>query len=81
MCLRVVGFHSTCGVRMCFEKLGDAFGGFVVVDEDRTFRWNLQWARVLVRSNERKVPASLQVVVGSFYHEISFGGRLCNGYA
>ena len=38
---------------------------FMVVDEDMMSQCNLQWARTLVRSNGRKVPRTLQVVVGA----------------
>lgn len=41
----------------------------MVVDKDTAPRCNLQWARILVKSNGRKVPTTIQVVVGllSFY--------------
>ena len=40
-------------------------GGFATVDEDTATFKELQWARILVKSEGLKWPISLQVVVGS----------------
>ncbi|RVW29528.1 hypothetical protein CK203_077462 [Vitis vinifera] len=48
-----------------FTRVGDARGGFVAVDMDTTERRHLQWARILVISNRRRVPGILHVVVES----------------
>lgn len=50
---------------MLFKYLGDYCGGYVVVDEDTARCQNLQWARVLMRSNGKKLLGSFQAVVGS----------------
>ena len=47
-----------------FKKLGDYCGGFVAVDEDIVLLSHLRWARILVKSDWRTMPDSLQVIVG-----------------
>ena len=41
------------------------------VDEETTRGRNLQWARVLVKTNGKKVPGRLQVVVGDLYFSMN----------
>ena len=53
-----------------FRKLRDSCGGFVVVDNDTTNFVQLQWARLLVRSEGKDLPRTLQLVVGSSYFAI-----------
>ena len=48
-----------------FRKIGEGYGGLVTVDEDTAAFKELQWARILVKSEGLKWPISLQVVVGS----------------
>lgn len=47
-----------------FKTLGDHYGGFVAMDENTTQCSTLQWARVLVKSNETKMPRVFQLVMG-----------------
>ena len=58
-----------------FQMLGDRCGSFVTVDEDIAHSHNKQWARVLVKSVGRRLPSSLQVVLGWFALQSSFGGK------
>lgn len=48
-----------------FRKLGDSCGGLVVVDGDTTNFSQLQWARLLVKTDGKDLPGSLNLVVGS----------------
>ena len=48
-----------------FRKLGDSCGGLVAVDGDIANFTQLQWARLLVKTDERDLPGSLHLVVGS----------------
>lgn len=50
--------------RNLITQLGDACGGLVAVDEDIAFHWSLQWARILVQTNGRKVSEILQAMEG-----------------
>ncbi|RVW62561.1 hypothetical protein CK203_063155 [Vitis vinifera] len=43
-----------------FKKLGDCCGGFLAVDEDTAMLSHLQWARILVKSDDKGLPGSLQ---------------------
>ena len=47
-----------------FKKLGDYCWGFVAVDKDIVLLSHLRWARILVKSDWRAMPDSLQVIVG-----------------
>ena len=46
------------------QKIGDGCGGFIAVDEDTTFFFELQWARILVKLASKELPSSLEIVVG-----------------
>ena len=48
-----------------FKKFGDSCGGLVAVDGDIANFTQLQWARLLVKTDERDLPGSLHLVVGS----------------
>ena len=64
-----------------FKYLGDCCESFVAVDEDIVSRHNLQWTRILVRLDGKKVLGSLQVVVGRLSTiRFSCGGRPRLGY-
>lgn len=60
-----------------FRKIGNCYGGFIVVDEDMATLANLQWARILVKSVGRVLPVTMHVVLGSF----SFSFQLLVGSA
>ena len=52
-----------------FKQVGDARGGFVMVDECSSNGRKLQWARILVRSKDF-FPSSVRVVVGDLCFSI-----------
>ncbi|RVW20288.1 hypothetical protein CK203_106462 [Vitis vinifera] len=58
-----------------FKRVDDACGSFVVVDVDTTKRHHLQWARILVSYNGRRVPRILHVVVAFLVFAYNYGGR------
>ena len=45
--------------------IGKSYGGFIAVDESTGFMIELSWARMLVKVNERVLPNSIEVVVGT----------------
>lgn len=61
------------------KRFGDACGGFVAVDEETREKRLLHWVRILVKSNGKKVPRKLHVVVGVDTSRSSYGGRLHHG--
>ena len=50
-----------------FRQVGDACGGYLGVDKETMGNRNLQWARVLIKTNGKKVLGELQVVVGDLF--------------
>ena len=64
--VRVVGLPLHFWNQEVFRKIEDCCGGFVAVDEDTANFKELQWARLLVKSEGLEWSSSLQVVVGSF---------------
>ena len=48
-----------------FKRIGDCCGGFLDVDLDTEYFTQLQWARILVKTESEDLPRSLQVVMGS----------------
>ena len=60
---RIVGLLLFLWQRDFFNKVGDAHGGYLGVDQETTGGKNLQWARILIKINGRKVSGRLQVVV------------------
>ena len=63
--VRVVGLPLHFWSREVFKNIGECCGGFVAVDEDTTASKEIQWARLLVKSEGFEWPSSLQVVVDS----------------
>lgn len=57
-----------------FKRVGDACGGFVVVDVKAVEKRHLQWARVLVFSNEERMPRNLHMMVGSLAYAVQLLG-------
>lgn len=62
--VRVLGLPLHFWSQEVFKKLGDCCGGFLAVDEDTATLSHLQWARILVKSDDKGLPGSLQVLVG-----------------
>ena len=48
-----------------FKRIGDCCGGFAAVDLETENFMQLQWARILVKTEREDLPRSLQVVMGS----------------
>ena len=46
------------------EKIGDACGGFLAVDEDTDKLGKLGWARILVKLKKSEPPNTIEVLVG-----------------
>ena len=46
------------------EKIGDAYGDFLAVDEDMDMLIELCWARVLVKLGKSEPPNTVEVMVG-----------------
>ena len=62
--MRVVGLPVHLWSRKILEKIRDACGGFLVIDEDTDMLTELCWARVLVKLGKSKPPKTVEVMVG-----------------
>ena len=69
----LLGWLSTYGERILLKRLGDPCGGSLAMEKDTTLHGTLQWARILVKSNGRKVLATIHMEVGI----LSFSIHLC----
>ena len=63
--VRVMGLPLHLWSREVFKKIGNCCEGFVAVDESTVAFKELQWARILVKSEGLEWPSSLQVVIGT----------------
>ena len=57
--VRVVGLPLHLWSREVFKRIGESYGGFIVVDEENTFLSQLHWAHILVRDFGKNMPGSL----------------------
>ena len=55
-----------------FKRIGDCGGGFAAEDLDTKNFTQLQWARILVKTEREYLPRSLQVLMGSSCFAIQF---------
>ena len=62
--VRVVGLPVHLWSWKILEKIGDACGGFLAVDEDTDTLTELGWARILVKLGKSKPPNIVEVMVG-----------------
>ena len=62
--VRVVGLPVHLWSRKIMEKIGDACGGFLTVDEDTDKLGELGWARILAKLKKSKPPNTVEVSVG-----------------
>ena len=62
--VRVVGLPVHLWSRTVMEKIGDACGGFLAVDEETDELGELGWARILVRLKKHEPPNTVEVAYG-----------------
>ena len=62
--VRVVGLPVHLWSRTVMEKIGDACGGFLAVDEETDELGELGWARILVRLKKTEPPNTVEVAYG-----------------
>ena len=63
--VRVAGLPFQFWKQRMFKRIGDCYGGFAAVDLETENFMQLQWARILVKTEREDLPRSLQVVMGS----------------
>ena len=62
--VRVVGLPVHLWSRKVMEKIGDACGGFLAVDEETDKLGKLGWARILVKLKKPELPNTVEVALG-----------------
>ena len=69
--IRVVGLPLHLWTGEILKKVGDSYGGFVALDEESTFKKDLQWARILVKKkNSTGKPSSVNLLAGARSYEL-----------
>ena len=63
--VQVAGLPFQFWNKKMFKRIKDYCGGFAAVDLDTENFTQLQWARILVKTEKEDLPRSLQVVMGS----------------
>ena len=62
--VRLLGLPLHLWSRLVLKQIGDRCGGFVAVDENMTFLFNLRWARIRVKCDGSSNPPSAVVSEG-----------------
>ena len=70
--VRVVGLFVHLWRRKILRKIGDSCGSFLVVNEGMSFLSKLLWTRILVKLDEKALPNTIEMVVGSSRFCIQF---------
>ena len=63
--IRVVGLPLHLWTEEILKKVGDSYGGFVVLDKETTQRMDLRWARILVKKNGMGKPSLVNLLAGA----------------
>ncbi|KAL6338045.1 hypothetical protein AAG906_010611 [Vitis piasezkii] len=61
--VRILGLPISLWVPSVLRRVGDACGGFLDVDPQTESMEELQWARILVRSDGENIPGSMEIGV------------------
>ena len=61
--VRILGLPISLWVPSVLRRVGDACGGFLDVDPQTKSMEDLQWARILVRSDSENIPGSMEIGV------------------
>ncbi|RVW71565.1 hypothetical protein CK203_047968 [Vitis vinifera] len=61
--VRILGLPISLWVPLVLRRVGDACGGFLDVDPQTESMEDLQWARILVRSDGENLPGSMEIGV------------------
>ena len=61
--MRILGLPISLWVPSVLRRVGDACDGFLDVDPQTESMEDLQWARILVRSDGENLPGSMEIRV------------------
>ena len=68
--IRVFGLPLHLWTVDILKKVGDRYGGFVVMDKETTHRKDLRWARILVKNSSSRRPSSVNLLAGARSYEL-----------
>ena len=69
--IRVVGLPLHLWIGEILKKVGDSCGGFVALDEETTYKKDLQWARIQVKKkNSTEKPSLVNLLAGARSYEL-----------
>ena len=69
--VRILGLPISLWVPSVLRRVGDACGGFLDVDPKMESMEDLQWARILIRSDGENIPSSLVIGVEGMSYSLS----------
>ena len=69
--VRILGLPISLWVPSMLRKVGDVCGGFLDVDPKTESMEDLQWARILIRSDGENIPGSLVIGVEGMTYSLS----------
>ena len=69
--VRILGLPISLWVPSVLRRVGDACGGFLDVDPKTESMEDLQWARILIRSDGENIPGSLVIGVEGMTYSLS----------
>ena len=66
----MVGLFLHLCTREILKKVGDSCGGFLAMDKEPALKTELQWARILVKMEDKKKFSSVNLLAGARSYEI-----------
>ena len=69
--VRIMGLPISLWDRAIMRRIGEECGGFIAVDSQMEKLEDLQWARILMKLNDEKLPNVVEVWAEEFYYEVT----------
>ena len=69
--VRILGLPISLWVPSIMRRVGEVCGGFLAIDPQTERMDELQWARILVRTNGEDLPSSLEIRVEKSTYRLS----------
>ena len=74
--VRILGLPISLWVPSIMRRVGEVCGGFLAIDPQTERMDELQWARILVRTNGEDLPSSLEIRVEKATYRLSLWWEL-----
>ena len=69
--VKILGLSISLWVPSILRRVGEVCGGFIAIDPQTEKMEELQWARILVKSNGEDLPSTLVIRVGEAIYSLS----------